>query len=109
MTTTKQDIDAALARLAEAFPHTFVLEKYRPHWPLKVGIAAAIPARCPDLERRVLSAALGAYARRVMYLQGLVAGASRIDLDGNPAGEVTDRDAEHAARTAFSIAVRPAV
>jgi hypothetical protein len=36
MTTTKQDIDATLARLAEAFPQTFVLEKYRPHWPLKV-------------------------------------------------------------------------
>jgi hypothetical protein len=47
MTTTKQDIDAALARLTEAFPQTFVLEKYRPHWPLKVGIASAIPARCP--------------------------------------------------------------
>ena len=61
----KQDIDAALARLAEAFPQTFVLEKYRPHRPLKVGIAAAIPARCPDVERRVLAAALSAYARRV--------------------------------------------
>ncbi len=47
MTTTKQDIDAALARLTEAFPQTFVLEKYRPHRPLKVGIAADIPARCP--------------------------------------------------------------
>ena len=66
----KQDIDAALARLAEAFPQTFVLEKYRPHWPLKVGIAADIPARCPAVERRVLSVALSAYARRVMYLRG---------------------------------------
>ena len=93
----KQDIDAALARLAEAFPQTFVLEKYRPHWPLKVGIAAAIPARCPAVERRVLSVALSAYARRVMYLRGLVAGAARVDLDGNPAGEVTARDAEYAA------------
>jgi len=61
MTTTKQDIDAALARLAEAFPQTFVLEKYRPHWPLKVGIAADILARCPAVERRMLSAALNAY------------------------------------------------
>ena len=52
----KQDIDAALARLAEAFPQTFVLEKYRPHWPLKVGIAADIPARCPAVERRALFA-----------------------------------------------------
>ncbi len=97
MTTTKQDIDAALARLAEAFPQTFVLEKYRPHWPLKVEIAAAIPARCPDIERRVLAAALGAYAQRVMYLRGLVAGAARVDLDGKAAGEVTVRDAEYAA------------
>ena len=97
MTTTKQDIDAALARLAEAFPQTFVREKYRPHWPLKVGIAAAIPARCPDLEWRVLKMALTAYTGRVMYLRGLVAGATRVDLDGNPAGEVTVRDAEYAA------------
>src|SRR5258708_23406141 len=59
----KQDIDAARARLAESFPKTFVLEKYRPHWPLKVGIAADIPARCPDIERRVLAAALSAYCQ----------------------------------------------
>ena len=45
MTTTKQDIDAALAHLAEVFPQTFVLEKHRPHRPLKVGIAADIRAR----------------------------------------------------------------
>jgi sRNA-binding protein len=97
MTTTKQDIDAALARLAEAFPQTLVLEKYRPHWPLKVGIAAAIPARCRAIERRVLKMALTAYTGRVMYLRGLVEGAARLDLDGNPAGEVTARDAEYAA------------
>ena len=93
----KQDIDTALALLTEAFPQTFVLEKYRPHRPLKVGIAADIPARCPAVERRVLSAALSAYARRVMYLRTLVAGAARVDLDGNPAGEVTAGDAEYAA------------
>ena len=97
MTTTKQDIDAALARLAEAFPQTFVLEKYRPHWPLKVAIAAAIPARCPALEWRVLKMALTAYTGRVMYLRGLVEGAARVDLDGKAAGEVTARDAEYAA------------
>jgi len=97
MTTTKQDIDAALARLAKAFPQTFVLEKYRPHRPLKIGIAADISARCPAVERRALSVALSVYARRVMYLRGLVAGAARVDLDGKAAGEVTARDAEYAA------------
>ena len=97
MTTTKQDIDATLARLAEAFPQTFVLEKYRPHWPLQVGIAAAIPARCPALEWRVLKMALTAYTWRIMYLRSLVEGAARVDLDGTPAGEVTASDAEYAA------------
>jgi ProP effector len=109
MTLTKQDIDATLVRLAEAFPQTFVLEKYRPHWPLKVGIAAAIPARCPDIERRMLKMALNAYANRIMYLRGLVEGAARVDLDGNPAGEVTARDAEYAAaRLAGILASREA-
>ena len=109
MTTMKHDIDAALARLTETFPQTFVLEKYRPHRPLKIGIAADIPARCPDLDRRALAAALSAYAQRVMYLKGLVAGAARVDLDGNPAGEVTARDAEYAAaKLAETLASREA-
>ena len=109
MTTTKQDIDAALARLAEAFPQTFVLEKHRPHRPLKVGIAADIRARCPAVERRVLSVVLSVYTRRVMYLQSLVAGAARIDLDGKAAGTVTARDAEYAAaRLAGILASREA-
>ena len=64
---------------------------------MKVGIAADIPARCPAVERRVLSAALSAYTQRIMYRKAMVAGAARIDLDGNPAGEVSAADAEHAA------------
>jgi hypothetical protein len=58
MMIPKQDLAAALAHLAEAFPQTFVLEKHRPHWPLKVGIAADIRVRCPAVERRVLSVVL---------------------------------------------------
>ena len=109
MTTTKQDIDAALARLAEAFPQTFVLEKYRPHRPLKVGIAADLVERWPAVERHALAAALTVYTRRIMYLRSLVAGAARVDLEGNPAGEVTVQDAEHAAaRLAKILASREA-
>jgi ProP effector len=109
MTITKEDIHAALTRLAECFPQTFVLEKHLPHRPLKVGIAADIPAGCPDLDRRVLSAALRYYVSRIMYLQGLVAGVARVDLDGNACGEVSAEDAEHAAATLAKIlAVREA-
>jgi ProP effector len=109
MTITKQDMHAAVTRLAECFPQTFVLEKHLPHQPLKVGIAADIPARCPDLGRRTLGVALRYYVSRVMYLQGMVTGAARIDLDGNPAGEVSAEDAEHAAaRLAETLASREA-
>jgi ProP effector len=93
---TKQDINATLARLAEAFPQTFVLEKHRPHRPLKVGIGIDLRTRCPELDPPALRKALGAYTKRVMYLEAMVAGAARIDLDGNPAGEVTAGEAEHA-------------
>ena len=96
--TAKENIHAAaLADLATRYPQTFVLEKYRPHRPLKVGIASDLLARRPELDRRKLGAALAAYTRRIMYLRGIVAGAARIDLDGNPAGEVTAGDAEYAA------------
>jgi ProP effector len=92
-----------MTRLAEWFPQTFVLEKHLPHRPLKVGIAADILAHCPVRTRRELAPVLGIYAKRVMYLQSLVAGAIRIDLDGNPAGEVSAADAEHAAATLAEI------
>ena len=97
MTIAKQDIHAALTRLAECFPQTFVLEKHLPPRPLKGGIAADILARCPDLDRRVLGVALRHYTARVVYLGSLVAGAARVDLAGNPAGEVSAATAERAA------------
>ena len=107
--TKKQDIDDALARLADEFPRTFVQEKYQPHWPLKVGIAADLMERGPELDHHKLTVALTVYTRRVMYLRSLVAGAARVDLEGNPAGEVTVQDAEHAAaRLAKILASREA-
>jgi sRNA-binding protein len=109
MTIAMEDLRGALTCLAERFPQTFVLEGYQPHRPLKVGIAADLMSRCPELDRRKLSAALSAYTQRVMYLEGMVAGTARIDLDGNLAGEVSALDAEHAAeRLAKILASRQA-
>ena len=97
MTITKLDIHALLTRLTEAFPQAFVLEQHQPHRPLKVGIFSEIAARCPDLARSDLTTVLNIYTRRMTYLQSLVAGAARVDLDGIPCGEVTAADQEHAA------------
>ena len=109
MTITKQDINTVLTRLTEAFPQAFVLEQYQPHRPLKVGIFSEIAARCPDLARSDLVTVLNIYTRRMMYLQSLVAGAARVDFDGNPCGDVTAADQEHAvARLAGIQAAREA-
>jgi ProP effector len=57
----------------------------------------------------MLVVALRYYVSRIMYLQGMVAGAARVDLDGSPAGEVSPADAEHAAaRLAKILASREA-
>ena len=110
MTITKKDINAVLTRLTEAFPQAFVLDQYQPrHRPLKVGIVPEIAARCPDLARSDLVTALNIYTRRIVYLQSLVAGAARVDLDGNAYGEVSAADREHAvARLAEIQAMREA-
>ena len=94
---------AACWRCGSTRDTTRTLEKYLPHRPLKIGICPDILARCPVLTRRELGTVLGVYASRVMYLQSLVAGAIRIDLDGNPAGEVSAADAAHAAATLAGI------
>ena len=64
MTIRKENIHAVLTDLATRYPRAFAREKYRPHRPLKVGVAADILACCPDLDRRKLGLALAAYTRR---------------------------------------------
>ena len=97
MKITKDQINAALGRLAERFPQTFVAEKHQPHRPLKWGSPPTSPPVVRNLKRRVRGTALSVYTGRIAYLQSLVAGATRVDLDGNPAGEVTAEEAEYAA------------
>lgn len=91
-----KDFTAALALLAETYPQCFTAEQHLPHQPLKIGIDRDLAERCPALNSRERSATMQFYASRIMYLQSLVEGAGRVDLDGNVCGEVTASDAEHA-------------
>ena len=86
-----------LTFLAECFPQTFVFENYRRHLPLKIGIDRDIMDRCPAISRRERNVTLRFYASRVAYLQSLVEGAARVDLDGNVCGEVSSAEAAFAA------------
>lgn len=106
MTILRKDINAALALLAEAFPLTFTCEPHLPHKPLKICIDHDIAMRCPVLERRERDAVLRLYTWRVAYLEACVEGATRYDLDGNPAGQVSATDAEYAAAKLATVFTR---
>jgi ProP effector len=94
---TQEEQRIALACLCEWYPSTFTLEIFRPHQPLKNGIDLDLATRCLALTHRERCTILKFYTMRVMYLQASVAGAARIDLDGNVRGEVSAAEAEHAA------------
>jgi sRNA-binding protein len=81
-TTTADDV---LATLAELFPACFVARHYEPHRPLKIGLRQDLVGILTEAE---VNAALGLYCRRLMYRRAIAAGGARIDLAGQPAGEV---------------------
>jgi sRNA-binding protein len=73
--------------LAELFPAAFVVERWVPHKPLKVGIDRDLVALGILTEAEVSQA-----LRRLQYQRSLAAGGFRFDLDGNAAGEVAPSD-----------------
>ena len=91
MSKTSQDL---IATLCDRFPAAFSLKSPQP---LKVGIGNEI-AKTLDINPRAVGLALGFYCNRSAYLSACKEGATRLDLDGNPAVTVTERDAAHADR-----------
>jgi sRNA-binding protein len=88
------DANATLALLRERFPNCFNGRR-----PLKIGIHLDILARLGDeIAPRSLARALQYYTRRDAYLQHIVRGAWRYDLDGNPVGDVVPREIEQQAK-----------
>ncbi|MCC5791186.1 MAG: ProQ/FinO family protein [Legionellaceae bacterium] len=90
----------ALAWLAKQFPEAFCNE--RRIRPLKIGImddviAYAEEAAAHGISRSKLREAVVVFTRRVDYLTCLKAREMRVDLHGNPCGNVSEDDAERAA------------
>lgn len=83
------------AHLVERFPAAF-----QPNGgakpPLMIGIYHQLRAACPEISGRRLSIFLHEYTAGTSYQSRLVEGAIRVDLDGNPAGVVTEAEAERA-------------
>jgi sRNA-binding protein len=85
------------ALLALKYPVAFPAIGAPPLAPLAVGIDRALRAQHPDVASRTLRIALRRYTSMPAYLALLTAGATRIDLDGQPADFVTEAQAQHAA------------
>ena len=86
-----------IAFLAERFPQCFSAEGEAR--PLKVGIFQDLVARVEgemNLSKTQLRSALRLYTSSWRYLYGIKPGATRVDLDGNPCGELDEQHVEHA-------------
>jgi ProP effector len=74
--------------LAATYPATFNPDA---PLPLKIGVHVDLLARHPDLDPATLRRALKRYCERRAYQLALAReGAVRVDLDGQPAGEVAE-------------------
>ncbi|CAD5373446.1 ProP effector ProQ [Rubrivivax sp. A210] len=79
---------ACAARLAELFPALFGADRALP---VKLRIQADIQQRAPGLfNRRTLSVFLHRHTTSNAYLRAMVQATQRHDLDGQPAGELSD-------------------
>jgi ProP effector len=94
----ENDHPAALVMIEELrqrYPKTFTHEPHDVR-PLARGIREAIVADAPDLPASIVSQALAIYAVWLPYMRACIAGAPRIDLGGDPAGVVTEKEAMYA-------------
>ncbi len=89
-----------IAYIAERFPKCFILEGEAK--PLKIGIFQDLAERLsddPKVSKTQLRAGLRQYTSSWRYLHGVKPGAIRVDLDGNPCGELEEEHIEHAKTT----------
>jgi ProP effector len=71
-------------------------EAFRNCLPLEIGIDKQLLARMPDLNRKLMRAALGIHTGSMRYLRAMEKATVRYDLDGNAGAEVTDTHRQHA-------------
>lgn len=67
---------------------------FRDCLPLALGIHKTVKERMPELEAAPLRTAMKTHTASTRYLKALVVGKERFDLDGDPAGEVTEEQRE---------------
>ncbi|GIU13628.1 RNA chaperone ProQ [Shewanella glacialipiscicola] len=91
------DTNAILAYLYETFPLCFIAEGETK--PLKIGLFQDLAERLADdskVSKTQLRVALRRYTSSWRYLKSVKAGAQRVNLDGEPCGELEQEHIDHA-------------
>lgn len=70
---------------------------FRNFSPLAIGIDKQLFAQLPELSKKTLRLAMRSHTMSTRYLKEMEKGTVRLNLDGTPAGEVTDENRQHAA------------
>ena len=69
---------------------------FRNFSPLAIGIDKQVFAKLPELSKKSLRLAMRSHTISTRYLKEMEKGTVRLNLDGSPAGEVTDENRQHA-------------
>lgn len=85
----REHILPAREQLAKRFPAAFMRKGEPEKKPLKIGIEKDLLAAVKDIPRKVLKRVISDYRSGPKYTKAMISGAQRIDLDGNPAGNVS--------------------
>ena len=85
-----QTARSLLKQLQKDFP------AFRDCLPLAIGIDKQLLARMPELDRKLMRAALGIHTGSLRYLRVMEKATLRYDLDGTAGAEVTDTHRSHA-------------
>lgn len=93
----KTDLNKVIEVLASKFPESFTIKGDAK--PLKIGIFADIAERLTEqdeVSKTQVRHALRRYTNSWRYLEAVVKGGSRVDLDGNSFEELTEEHITHA-------------
>jgi ProP effector len=91
--TTEKPIDARV--LLKDLQTRF--DVFRNFSPLAIGIDKQVFAQLPEVSKKSLRLAMRSHTISTRYLKEMEKGTVRLNLDGTPAGEVTDENRQHAA------------
>lgn len=97
MTTTEAITEKPIDARALLKDLQVQFDVFRNFSPLAIGIDKQVFAQLPEVSKKALRLAMRSHTISTRYLKEMEKGTVRLNLDGTPAGEVTDENRQHAA------------